>query len=129
MWEKKVHVASSLPTKEGRFSMFIGRWQPLHKGHQELFNQVLEQGGNVLIGIRDMQPDENNPYTANEVLDNLYNVYKDLISQGRIKVMKLPDIESVNFGRAVGYDIIEWIPPSEIADISATKIRNDGSSK
>ncbi len=129
MWEKKVHVTSSLPRKEGRFSMFIGRWQPLHKGHQELFNQVLEQGGNVLIAIRDMQPDENNPYTSNQVLDNIYSVYKDLITQGRVKVMKVPDIESVNFGRAVGYDIIEWIPPQDIAEISATKIRNNDSSK
>ena len=127
MWEKKVHVKSSLPIKEGRFSMFIGRWQPLHKGHQELFKQVLDQGGKVCIGIRDMEPDENNPYTANEVLDNIYGIYKDLIGEGKVKVIKLPDIASVDFGRSVGYDIVEWIPPTEIADISATKIRNNDS--
>jgi cytidyltransferase-like protein len=123
MWEKKVHVESSMPKKDGRFSFFIGRWQPLHLGHQQLFAQVLESGGNVLIGIRDIEPDEKNPFTANEVLDNIYNHYKDLISQGRVKVMKVPDIDSICFGRGVGYDIVEWIPPSEIAEISATKIR------
>lgn len=123
MWEKKVHVTSSMDKKEGRFSFFIGRWQPLHIGHQELFKQVLDDGGKVLIGIRDMQPDEKNPYTANEVLDNIYNIYKDLIAEGKVKVIKLPDIASVDFGRSVGYDIVEWIPPIEVAQISATDIR------
>jgi hypothetical protein len=37
--------------------------------------------------------------------------------------MVIPDIESVNFGRGVGYDIIEHIPPQEVSEISATKIR------
>jgi hypothetical protein len=40
-----------------------------------------------------------------------------------IKVMIIPDICSIEFGRGVGYDIIERIPPQEIHDISATKIR------
>ena len=30
---------------------------------------------------------------------------------------------SVNYGRGVGYDIIEHAPPSDISEISATKIR------
>ena len=37
--------------------------------------------------------------------------------------MIVPDIESVNYGRGVGYDIIEHTPPTEIGEISATKIR------
>jgi hypothetical protein len=37
--------------------------------------------------------------------------------------MVIPDICSIEFGRGVGYDIIEHIPPQEIHDISATKIR------
>ena len=40
-----------------------------------------------------------------------------------MKVMVIPDIESVNFGRGVGYDIVEYVPPTEISDVSATKIR------
>jgi hypothetical protein len=46
-----------------------------------------------------------------------------LISDGRVKVIVIPDIESINFGRGVGYDIIEHVPPQEVGDISATKIR------
>jgi len=51
-WDKKIHVESSLIPKDGQHAMFVGRWQPLHKGHQELFNQALEEGKNVLICIR-----------------------------------------------------------------------------
>jgi hypothetical protein len=37
--------------------------------------------------------------------------------------MVIPDICSIEFGRGVGYDIIEHIPPTSIREISATKIR------
>jgi hypothetical protein len=40
-------------------------------------------------------------------------------------VIIIPDICSVDFGRGVGYDVSEWIPPKEIAEISATKIREN----
>jgi len=123
MWQKKVHVESSMPPKEGRFSLFIGRWQPLHEGHKALFQQVLDLGGRVCIAIRDVAPDEKNPFTSSEVFANIYDQYLDLIMEGRVKVIKIPDICSVEFGRGVGYDIVEWIPPTEIAEISATKIR------
>jgi hypothetical protein len=123
MWHKKIHVESSMTPKAEQFSAFIGRWQPLHDGHKALFQQKLDEGGNVLIMIRDVKPDERNPYTATEVYANITDHYKDLIAAGRVKVMKIPDICSVEFGRGVGYDIVEWIPPAEIAEISATKIR------
>ena len=48
-----------------------------------------------------------------------------MINSGRVKVIIIPDIESVNYGRGVGYDIIEHIPPSKIGEISATKIREN----
>jgi hypothetical protein len=37
----------------------------------------------------------------------------------------LPDIESINYGRDVGYDIIEHKPPNDIKEISGTKIRKE----
>jgi len=122
-WTKKVHVESSLPRKEGQFAMFVGRWQPLHKGHQELFKRAMDEGKNVLICIRDIKPDEKNPFTAEEVKDNIMNFYSQEFIEGKVRVMVIPDICSIEFGRGVGYDIIEHTPPQEIGDISATKIR------
>ena len=108
-----------------KYSMFIGRWQPWHKGHQWLIDQRLKEGKNVLICIRDVMPDEKNPYTCEEVYDNIQQQLREFIDMGVIKVMIIPDIESVNYGRNVGYEIIEHEPPEEIKEISATKIRNE----
>jgi nicotinamide mononucleotide adenylyltransferase len=103
--------------------MFIGRWQPWHKGHRWLIDQRLNDGKSVLICIRDMKTDENNPYTPKEVKDNLEKELEDLIVLNKVKIMIIPDIESINYGRGVGYDIVEHIPPKTIKEISATKIR------
>lgn len=124
-WYKKLHVQSSLERKEGQHAMFIGRWQPLHKGHQELFQQAMNEGKNILICIRDIQPDEKNPYSTEEVKSNILNHYSKEVEEGKVKVMIIPDICSVEFGRGVGYDIIEHLPPLDIANISATKIREE----
>jgi len=124
-WNKNLHVKSSLEARDGQFAMFVGRWQPLHKGHQELFKQAMDEGKNVLICIRDGKPNEKNPFSPEEVKENIENHYSDEISLGKVKVMVIPDICSIEFGRGVGYDIIERIPPTEIGDISATKIRKE----
>ena len=125
MWTKNIHVQSSLERKDGQFAMFVGRWQPLHKGHQELFKQAMDEGKNVLICIRDIKPDEKNPFTAEEVKENITNFYSQEYIDGKVRVMIIPDICSIEFGRGVGYDIIERVPPQEIGEISATKIREE----
>jgi len=123
---KKIHVEGDPKLKNTggkQYSMLVGRFQPFHDGHKWLMNQCLDEGKNVLICIRDIEPDDKNPYTSEEVYNNISQELSDLISEGRVKIIIIPDIESVNFGRGVGYDIIEHIPPQEVGDISATKIR------
>jgi len=106
-----------------KYSLFIGRWQPWHDGHRWLIDQQLNKGKNVWLAIRDVPVDENNPYTPKQVLDNLTEELIDLVQQGRVRISIIPDIESINYGRGVGYEIIEHIPPKKIKEISATKIR------
>jgi nicotinamide mononucleotide adenylyltransferase len=123
---EKIHVEGDPKLKNNpgkQYSMFIGRWQPWHNGHKWLIDQRLNEGKDVLICIRDIEPNEKNPFTAEEVEANIKRELWQLIGNERVKVMIIPDIESVNFGRGVGYDIIEHIPPQEVSDISATKIR------
>tara|TARA_B100000965_G_scaffold132071_1_gene110070 strand:- start:215 stop:544 length:330 start_codon:yes stop_codon:yes gene_type:complete len=103
--------------------MFIGRWQPWHDGHRWLINQRLNEGKNVLICIREVSQDDKNPYNPEEVKKNIENKLSDLIDENKVKVIIIPDIESVNYGRGVGYEIIEHEPPKDIGVISATKIR------
>ena len=123
MWEKKLHVKSSLSRKDNQWSLFIGRWQPLHEGHKQLVRQVINEGGRVCVAIREVEVDEKNPFTSNQIMFNIGEQMKEEMESGKLKVIVIPDICSVEFGRGVGYDIIEHVPPQEVADISATKIR------
>jgi cytidyltransferase-like protein len=124
-WQKVVHVKSSLQPKPEQHALFVGRWQPLHAGHKALFQQALDEGKNVWIAIRNIAPDEKNPWTAEEVLENISTAYKDLIDAGKVYISVIPDICSIEFGRGVGYDIIEHVPPTAVGEISATKIREE----
>jgi cytidyltransferase-like protein len=122
-WEKKYHQKSSLNSKPHQRVLFIGRWQPLHTGHIALFQQALSEGKKILIAIRDGEIDEKNPFTAEQVQTKIQIHFIHEIFNGKVKVIIIPDICEVAFGRGVGYDVVEYIPPTEIADISATNIR------
>ncbi len=119
----KNYLAKATTTSTNGYAMFIGRWQPWHEGHQWLIDQALNEGKKVLLCIRDVKPDEKNPWNAWQVFENLKIALHDLINQQKVHIIVIPDIESVNIGRGIGYDIIEHVPPQEIHDISATKIR------
>jgi len=123
MAELKAKADKESSSTEKKYSVFFGRWQPFHKGHYWLINERLKEGKNVWIAIRDVKPDEKNPWTAQEVLKNVSEELIDLIQEGKIFISIVPDIESINYGRGVGYDIIEHVPPQEIGEIFATSIR------
>ena len=106
-------------------ALFIGRWQPLHPGHKWLFNQKLDQNIPILIAVRDTPVDDSNPFTTDDVVSNLEKKYSKEVASGMVKVIQIPDIESINYGRGVGYEINEYVPPKDIGKISATKIRED----
>ena len=107
-----------------KYALFIGRWQNWHKGHEWLINQQLEKGKNVWVAIRDVEVDENNPKTAQEVFQNLIQEPFFNNNFDKILLSIIPDIESINYGRGVGYDVIYHEPPEEVAKISGTSIRN-----
>jgi len=117
------NVLAKAASKSGEWAMFIGRWQPWHDGHRWLIDQALNEGKKVLLCIRDVPTDEKNLWSAIEVMYHLSNQLMDLIEEKKLKIIIIPDIESINIGRGVGYDVIEHVPPAEIHDISATKIR------
>lgn len=106
-----------------KYALYIGRWQNWHAGHRWLIDQQLNKGKNVWLAIRDVPLDENNPKKASEIIKELSEQLVDLITEGRLYISIIPDIESVNYGRGVGYDVIYHEPPSEIGAISGTAIR------
>jgi phosphopantetheine adenylyltransferase len=107
-----------------KYAMYVGRWQNWHKGHEWLINQQLEKGKNVWVAIRNVETDENNPKTAQQVMMDLAEEPFFNENSHRINISIIPDIESINYGRGVGYDVIYHEPPEDVAKISGTSIRN-----
>lgn len=121
MWSKVNHGGESTKNPDKKYAIFIGRYQPYHWGHIELVQQKLNQGIPALIMVRDIQPDEKNPFTTEQTVSMIEKYHH--AKGDDVKVVIIPDIESVNYGRGVGYEVNEFTPPDNIGFISATKIR------
>jgi len=106
-----------------KYALYIGRWQNFHSGHEWLISQQLDKGKNVWIAIRDVKIDENNPKSAKKIFKELQNHDFFKKHASNILLSIIPDIESVNYGRGVGYEVVFHDPPQNIAEISGTKIR------
>ena len=103
-------------------AQMLGRWQPWHAGHQKLFEEILKKTGQVNIMVRNVQGVDDNPFDFETVKKN---IEKKLNSEfeGRFKIMMVPNITNICYGRGVGYKIEEIELSKEIQEISATKIR------
>ena len=55
----------------------LGRWQPWHDGHQELFKRAIKKTGQVIIQVRDGHyasggtGQDDNPFDWDEVCTNI----------------------------------------------------------
>ena len=121
MWSKVNHGGEPTKNPDKKYGIFVGRYQPYHYGHIELIQQKLDAGVPALVMVRDIAPDEKNPFTTEQTVEMIEKYHS--AKGDDVKVMIIPDIESVNYGRGVGYEINEFTPTGEIAFISATKIR------
>lgn len=103
-----------------KYSLFIGRWQPLHEGHKKLIQTVLDEGRNVLVAIRDTPISEKDPFSVQERWVMIRTAFPDDM---RVRIMSIPDIEEVVHGREVGWGIREIKLGAELEAISGTKER------
>ena len=111
----------------------LGRWQPWHKGHQELFKRCIRKTGQVIIQVRDVEGasgglgQDDNPFSWKDVCANIEeNLEKDGYKKGKdFEIMLVPNITNITYGRGVGYVFEEEIFEEEISNISATKIRSE----
>ena len=115
-------------------TQMLGRWQPWHDGHTELFKRALEKTGQVCIMFRDVEGVDagidgqaDNPFRFEEVKKNIikglklcgFNEGKEYI------IIKVPNIIDISYGRGVGYSFSEHDLGAEIHKISATNIRKE----
>jgi len=102
------------------YSLFIGRFQPLHEGHIKLIRSVLNEGKKVCVALRDTNIDDQNPHTIEERIKMFKSEFGD-----DVKVIIIPDISEVCYGRKVGWGIREIKLDEKTEAISATKIRKE----
>ena len=100
----------------------LGRWQPFHDGHYALFEEIVKITGQVCIQIRDVQGVDDNPFDFETVKKNIEKILNRKY-KNRFKIMLVPNITNISYGRGVGYKIKEVELPEKIQKISATKIR------
>ena len=116
----------------------LGRWQPWHPGHTELFKKALTITGQVVIMVRDVGgiigedagggrtvTQDDNPF---DIITAMDNIVKSLTQEGFVLdkdyiIMRVPNIVDISYGRGVGYTFTEHDLGEEIHNISATKIR------
>jgi len=115
----------------------LGRWQPWHDGHTELFKKALDITGQVVIMVRDVfQFDgdagagrtvvqDDNPFG---MIQTIEGIEKGLAEHGYMNgreylILEVPNIVDISYGRGVGYTFTEHDLGKDIHDISATKIR------
>ena len=120
-WECQNHGGNPTNNISKKYAIFVGRYQPYHQGHISLIMQKINQGISALIMVRDIPADAKNPFTTEQTVEMIQKFHA--AHDHDVQVMIIPDIESVNYGRGVGYEINEFSPPENIGFISATKIR------
>ena len=115
----------------------LGRWQPQHAGHTELFKRAHAITGQVVIQVRDVMgivgedagggrtvAQMDNPFHKQEVFDNIEKGLSPHFTRGKdYVIMVVPNIVDISYGRGVGYTFTEHDLGENIHDISATKIR------
>lgn len=119
-------------------TQMLGRWQPWHIGHTELFKRALAETGQVCIMIRDVggivgedagagrtASQNDNPFNFDAVVDSIVDgLAEHGYSYGTEYIIKkVPNIVDISYGRGVGYTFTQHDLGEDIHKISATKIR------
>ena len=78
---------------EADYGVFIGRFQPLHLGHEHVIRDALERVAKliVLVGSANVARDPRNPFTFEEREHMLRGSFAYEMAQGRIVVQPLDD--------------------------------------
>ena len=105
-------------------AQMLGRWQPFHNGHYALFEKIIKKTGQVCIQVRDVQGVGDNPFDFETVKSNITQRLEPNF-KNRFKVILVPNISNICYGRGVGYKIEEIVLSEEVQKISATKIRKE----
>ena len=92
-----------------RRALFVGRFQPFHKGHEYALNYILSKEDEVIIAIGSSQENFTlkNPLTAGERVEIIWYYLKKKGLTNRVLITVIPDI---NNNRLWPHHVIALVP-------------------
>lgn len=77
-------------------ALFIGRFQPLHKGHEYALNYILEREDEVIVAVGSTQDNFtlNNPLTTGERIEIIWEYLRSRNLTNRVIICSVPDINN-----------------------------------
>jgi len=107
----------------------LGRWQPWHTGHQELFKRAIKKTGQVIIQVRDVHGasggdgQDDNPFDWDEVCRNISDgLLEDGYQRGiHYEIIKVTKNVNSNYGRGDGNVLEKETYDESVTRIIATK--------
>ena len=108
-------------------SIFIGRFQPFHQGHEKIFLKTLKNTGQVAILVMNSHNvGKKNPLSFQQVKKKINDRLKRY--KKKYIIIKIPVVGEFIYGRKVGYKVKKLID-KKTTKISATKIRANAKKK
>lgn len=104
--------------------VMIGRFQPWHDGHRALFQRIMDKHGFVTVMVRKTKRGPKDPFPVTNVRSDITADLRKRYPQSRFRVMAVPNVAGVYYGRDVGY-AVEKLELPEVAHVSATAIRQE----
>lgn len=79
--------------KKYKCGLYVGRFQPIHIGHESVIRKMLNECNQVIIAIGSAQESgtERNPFTFEQRADLIMNVFYRECLNGRISIIPLRD--------------------------------------
>jgi cytidyltransferase-like protein len=104
-------------------AIYIGRFQPFHEGHKQLFIKALKKNKQVAILVMDSYKlNKKNPFPFLSVKKKINLALKNFTK--KFIIIKIPVVSEIVYGRKVGYKITKINLSKKIQKISATNIRS-----
>ena len=82
--------------KKYKYGLYIGRFQPIHIGHESIIRKMLDECEQIIIAIGSAQENgtERNPFTFEQRADLILNIFYQYALAGRLSIIAINDREN-----------------------------------
>lgn len=96
-----------MENKRFNLGMVVGRFEPIHLGHEKLIDISLNSCNKTALLVTYNKKDENNPYSLDYVMHLISKIYSDYIKDERLKI--IPFKNDIEFNQKYGEKLINTV--------------------